>query len=203
MRARLTAICLLAAAGLLSHTHANADVNRCKDKNGNTLYTDSACPAGMRAISVTSFPQSCSTEDCERRRERDLEEAYERVRAEKAQLAAYTEARRTREIEDRRLEEARYEAGLRSAQAVRATPDEVVYPAYPIFGIASKCGMRCFPSHHRRMPPSRIGNIEHGHPHMKSAGMRRDVRAIGNEPRRPAAGRRAGARGEVRGRGWG
>ncbi len=182
MRARLIALFLLTAAGLPSYATANADVIRCADANGNTLYTDSACPVGMRAVSVTSFPQSCATEDCERRRERDLKEASERVRAEKEQLAVYTAERRKREIEDRRLEEARYEAELRSAEAVRASPDEAVYPAYPIVGIASKCGMRCFPPQHRRLPPSRIGNVEHGHHHMKSAGVRRDVRPVGNEP---------------------
>jgi hypothetical protein len=198
MRARLIALFLLAAAGLLSHATANADILRCNDANGNTLYTDSTCPAGMRAGSVPSFPQSCTTEDCERRRENDLKEAYERVRAEKEQLAAYTAERHKRETEDRRLDEARYEAELRGTQAAQVSHDEAVYPGYPIVGIPSRCGKRCFsiPQHRR------IGNVDR-HDHMKGRGGHRALRAFGNEPRRTlrgtTAGKRAGYRGEGRG----
>ncbi|MBI3528396.1 MAG: DUF4124 domain-containing protein [Betaproteobacteria bacterium] len=195
MRARLIALFLLAAAGLLSNATANADILRCNDANGNALYTDSACPAGMRAVGVTSFPLSCATEDCERRRERDLNEAYERVRAEKAQLAAYTAERHKRELEDRWLDEARYEAELHSAEAAQASSDEVVYPAYSLVGIPSRCGKHCFAfPQHRHFPLSRIGDVDHGHDHMKGPGNRREVRAVGNEPRRPLRGTTAGKR---------
>jgi uncharacterized protein DUF4124 len=58
MRVRLIALFLLAAASLLSQVTANADIIRCNDANGNTLYTDSACPAGMRVVGSPSFPQT-------------------------------------------------------------------------------------------------------------------------------------------------
>jgi hypothetical protein len=184
MRVRLIALFLLAAASLLSQATANADIIRCNDANGNTLYTDSACPAGMRVVGSPSFPQSCTTEDCERRRERDLKETHERVRAEREQLAAYTAERHKREIEDRWLDEARYEAELRSGRAGQASSDEVLYPAYPLVGIPWRCGTHCiaFPQH-RHLPLSRVGDVDHEHHHMKSPGDRRDVRAAGNEPR--------------------
>lgn len=184
MRVRLIALFLLAAASLLSQATANADIIRCNDANGNTLYTDSACPAGLRVVGSTSFPQSCTTEDCERRHERDLKEAHERVRAEKEQLAAYTAERHKREIEDRWLDEARYEADLRRGEARQVSSDEVLYSAYPLVGIPWRCGTHCFPfPQHRHLPLSRIGDIDHGHHHMKSPGDRRDARAAGNEPR--------------------
>jgi hypothetical protein len=195
MRARLIALFLLAAAGL-SHATANADILRCNDANGNTLYTDSTCPAGMRTGSVTSIPQSCTTEDCERRRENDLKETYERVRAEKEQLAAYTAERHKRETEDRRLDAVRHEAELHSMEVVaQASPYEAVYPAYPIVGIPARCGKHCFsiPQHRR------IGNVDR-RDHMKGRGGHRAVRAFGNEPLRTlrgtTAGKRAGYRGD-------
>jgi hypothetical protein len=175
MRTRLISFFLLAAAGLLSHSTANADILRCSDAKGSTLYTDSACPAGMRAVRATPLPQSCSTEDCERLRERDIEQARERLRAEKEQLAAYTAERHKRELEDRWLDEARYEAQLRSAAAVQASYDEAVYPVYPLVGIPARCGRHCLTNPHRR-----VGQ--------------RAVHAAGNEPRRTLRGTTAGKR---------
>jgi hypothetical protein len=141
MRAQLIALSVLAVAGLSGA--ANADVVRCSDANGKTLYTDAACPAGAHAVGAISIPQSCASEDCERHRERDLMDARERLRAEKEQLATYTADRHQREIEERRLDESRYEAELRSVQAVPVTADEVVYPLYPLGGLASRCGRHC------------------------------------------------------------
>lgn len=182
MGVRLIALFLLAAASLLSQATANADIIRCNDANGNTLYTDSACPAGMRVVGSPSFPQSCTTEICERHRERDLKEAYERVRAEREQLAAYTAERHKREIEDRWLDEARHEAELRNRK--EASSDEVLYPAYPLVGIPWRCGTHCiaFPRH-RHLPLSGFGDVDHEHHPMKSPGDRRDFRAAVNEPR--------------------
>jgi len=184
MRVRLITLFLLAAASLLSQATANADIVRCNDANGNTLYTDSACPVGTRVVGSTSFPQSCTTEDCERRRERDLKDAQERVRTEKEQLAAYTAERHKREIEDRWLDEARYEAELRSAEARQAPSDEGLYPAYSFVGTPWRCGAHCLPfPRHRHVALSGIGNVDHAHRHMKNPDVRRDLRAAGNEPR--------------------
>ena len=176
MRARLIEFFLLAAAGLLSYTTANADIIRCSGANGNTLYTDSSCPAGMHAVGVTSLPQTCATDDCERRREREGAEARERVRAEKEQLAAVTAERHKREIEDRWLDEARYEAELRSADAAQVATAEAVYPVYPVIGIPGRCGRHCLPNPQHR----RVGN-DNRHDHMKSGGNHGAIRAAGDE----------------------
>ncbi len=184
MRVRLSTLFLLTAASLLSQATANADIVRCNDANGNTLYTDSACPAGTRVVGSTSFPQSCTTEDCERRRERDLKDAHERARAEKEQLAAYTAERHKREIEDRWLDEARYEAELRSVGARQASSDEGLYPAYSFVGTPWRCGAHCFAfPRHRHVALTGIGNFDHGHRHMQNPDERRDLRAAGNGPR--------------------
>ena len=174
MRARLIAFFLLAAAGSLSYSTANADIIRCSGANGNTLYTDSSCPAGMHAVGVTSLPQACATDDCEYRREREAAEARERVRAEKEQLAAVTAERHKREIEDRWLDEARYEAELRSAEAAQAATAEAAYPAYPVIGIPVRCGKHCLPNPHRH-----VGN-DNRHDHMKG-GNQHAIRTAGNE----------------------
>ena len=181
MRVRLITLFLLAAASVLSLATANADIIRCNDANGNALYTDSTCPAGTRVVRSMSIPQSCTTEDCERRRERDLKDAQERLRAEKEQLAAYTAERQKREIEDRWRDEARYEAELRSVEARQAPSEEGLYPAYWFVGTPWKCGAHCaaFPRH-RHVALSGIG---HGHRHMRNPGEPRDPRAAGNEPR--------------------
>ena len=181
MRVRLFALFLLPAAGLLSHATANADIVRCNDANGNTLYTDSACPAGTRVVGSPSFLQNCTTEDCERRRERDLKDAHERVRTEKEQLATYTAERHKREVEDGWRDEARYEAELHRVEARQAPSDEGLYPAYWFVGTPWKCGAHCgaFPRH-RHIALSRIG---HGHHHMKNPDERRDPRVAGNDPR--------------------
>jgi Domain of unknown function (DUF4124) len=150
MRARFIALSSLAVAGLSFSCAANADVVRCSDANGKTLYTDTACPAGAHAVGAIPVPQPCASDDCERRRERALMDARERVRAEKEQLAAYTADRHQREIEERRLDEARYEAELRSVQPAPVTADEVAYPVYPIAGFPSWCGKRCLKNHHPR-----------------------------------------------------
>ncbi len=165
MRMRLFALSVLAATGFLSHTAANAEVLRCSDAAGKTLYTDSARPAGMHAVGATSLPQACTTEDCDRRREREVAEARERIRAEKEELAIYTAARHQREIEDRRLDEARFEAGLRSAAAAPATAEDVVYPAYPVIGFPSRCGKHCLaPLRHHHVPTSATHSGKHDRP---------------------------------------
>ena len=185
MRERLIATFLLAAAGLLSHAAANATVIRCSDASGNTLYTDSACPAGMRAVGVASIPQSCTTQECEQRRERELKEAYERVRAEKEQLAAYTAERHQRDLEYRWLDEARYEAQMRGTEGSHASADEPIYPGYPIVSVPLRCGMHCssFP-HHGHPPVHGIGDTDRGHHGIKNPRNRVAVRAPGNEPPR-------------------
>lgn len=186
MRTRLMALCLLAAASLATQAAANAAVVRCNDADGNTLYTDSACPAGMKLAAVPAVAQSCATEECERRRERDLADARERLRADKEQLIAATEQRHRREIEDRWIDEARYEAELRSAQNAQPVNDEVFYPGYPVAGFPFRCGKHCLTPRHHHRPFPVAGNGKHPQHHMNGPG-NRPVHAAGNESiRRPA-----------------
>jgi hypothetical protein len=186
MRERLFATFLLAGACLLASFSAIAGVTRCTDTNGTTLYTDSTCPAGMRTSYIASFPPACSSEDCERRRERDLEEANVRVRAEKEQLAAYTAERRKRELEDRWMDDARYQRDLREA-AGPPSSEEPVYADYSIAGIPLRCGMRCrkFPRRHAAQT-RRVNKSEREHHRMKAPANAVAIRATGNEPSRPA-----------------
>ena len=176
MCGRLIALLLLATAGPMSQAQANADIVRCNDSNGNTLFTDTGCPPGMRVVGAKSFAQSCSTEDCERRRERDLKEAQERLRAQKEELAAYTAERHKQEIEDRWLDEARYEAKLRDGKARQvASNDEGLYPIYPLTGFR-QCRLHCLAfAHDRPHSPIRIKNPDE----------RRKLRSAGDEPLHP------------------
>jgi len=190
MRQRLIATFLLATAGLLSHTISNAEVIRCSNANGDTLYTDAACPAGMRTVRVTPLPQSCTTGDCEQRRERAIKEANDRVRAEKEELAAYAAERRKRELEDRWLDEARYEAEMRVTEVSHVSPDEVIYPVYPLAGIPFGCGMHCTSFPHQRRPPLRgIGDTGEKHHGNKDPGNRVAVRSVGKAPLRAMGGK--------------
>ena len=189
VRERLIATFLLAAAGLLSHAAANAAVIRCSDASGNTLYTDSACPAGMRAVVVASIAQPCTTQACEQRRERELKEAFERTRDEKEQLAAYTAERHQRDLEYRLLDEARYEAQMRKTEISQASANEPIYPAYPIAGVPLRCGMHCisFPRHRHlpvQLPVHATGDTDRGHHGIKNPDNRVAVRTLGNEPPR-------------------
>jgi hypothetical protein len=184
MREQLIAISLLAAAGLLSHGAANAGVMRCSDAGGNTLYTDSACPAGMRAAEVTSLPQSCTTQDCDRRRALEIDAARERLRAEKEELAAYAAERHRREIEDRSLDEMRYAAELSSIEATRAPANDVVYSGYPIVGFPMRCGMHCLSSRRHHKPGQGINRVGEEHHGIKGSGNRIAVRTGGVQPRR-------------------
>lgn len=184
MREQLIAISLLAAAGLLSHGAANAAVMRCSDARGNTLYTDSACPAGMRAVDVTSLPQSCTTEECDRRRAREIDAARERLRAQKEELAAYAAERHRREIEYRSLDEARYAAELSSIETTQAPANEVVYPGYPIVGFPVQCGMHCLSARRHHKPIQGINRVGEEHHGIKGSGNRVAIRSGGVQPRR-------------------
>lgn len=196
MRVQLIVLLLLAAASLLSQT-ANADVLRCNDTNGNTLYTDSACPPGTRVVGSPSILQSCASEDCERRRERALSDARERLRTEKEQAAAYAAERHQREIDYRWLDQARYEAQLRSVEANQASYDEGYYPAYS-YGTPGRCGARCFAVlRHPHVAHTRIANGGTGHRHGKFPDELRGFRAGGNEPRHSMRGTTSGNRARV------
>ena len=161
---------LLAAAGLLVHHTAHADIFRCVDAAGNALFTDLLCPSGTRTTDVTTAVQVCGSADCERRLERDYQEAQERRRREQEQLAILKEERRRREEEDARLE------ALQSREAVApepVAPVESVDPGYPIIvGVPwwNCVGVRCFPRPHHS--PHRPGDPDRD----------RDERRVSNDP---------------------
>jgi len=187
MRERLIATFLLASAGLLANfSSAHAGVMRCTDTNGTTLYTDSTCPAGMHSSYLASLPQVCSSEECQRRRERELDEASVRVRAEKEQLAAYAAERRKRELEDRLMDEVRYQRDLREAAGSPVSSEEPIYADYSTVGIPFRCGMQCKTFPRRRAAQThRVNRSEREHHRMKAPANAVAIHGAGREPSRP------------------
>lgn len=156
---------VLAAAGLLAHHTAHADVFRCVGA-GKTMYTDQPCPSGMRTANAITAAQVCGSADCERRLERDNEEAQERRRREEEQLAILEEERRGRADEDARLEALRSreavlpESGYPVESLAPRYPVESLDPGYPIVIVPlwTCVGARCFPlPHHPPHDPDRDG----------------------------------------------
>ena len=141
---------LLAAAGLLAHPGAYADIFRCVDKGGNSLFTDRPCPSGTRATDITTAVQVCGSADCLERLERDYQAAEERRRAEREQLEFLKEESRRRAEEEASLE------ALRAREAVVPEPVAPVEPYDPgyVVGVPlwTCVGPRCFPyppPHHK------------------------------------------------------
>lgn len=156
-------------SGLLLSASAHADIFRCSNAEGKTLYTSFPCPAGTRTISAMPTSQACGTDECNQRRERELADARERARMEREELSALTSERHRREIEDQRLDEMRYEAELRNQVASQAA-EEAPYPVYAVGGYASRCGRRCLNNtgHHRG--PMTGHGPRHDSPRVKSVG---------------------------------
>jgi hypothetical protein len=169
-------------AGVLCPAVAHAEVMRCINVAGKTLYTDAACPAGMQVASLLSLPESCATGRCEHRREREFNDANDRLRAEKKRLAEYAAERQQREQEYHWLAEARLEAELRQAQVAQARADEIVYAAHPLVGFPGRCGKYCGAPIRPR--PHAVGNVERKHHGSKDPGRRVDVRQAALEPHR-------------------
>jgi hypothetical protein len=176
---------VLAAAGLLAHHAANADVFRCKSAAGKILYTDAPCPEGMHTTDVTTAVQVCGSADCLARREQGYREAEARRRAEREEFAAMMEERHRR---------AREEAWLESLQPRVVTVPVPVAPEYfdPGYAVVAaplrtRCaGAQCVrPVHHRAQRPASAA---------KPRGQCADERcATGVRPEQP----RSGARGRT------
>jgi len=136
---------LVAASALLASSGADAEVFRCVDRAGKSVYTDRPCPSGSRAEDVVTAAKVCGSVDCLERRERKQERArQERARLEREQidaLVAEQERRRRAEEEARRLE-----AELRARVAAAAPVQPVVEPDYLVYVSGLLCtGPRCFP----------------------------------------------------------
>ena len=143
-----------AALAALS-TGAHADVFRCVGPDGRTLYSDSPCPHdAVQKSNITGAVGACNTAECESKRQQTVNNARERLRAEKTELAAMTQQRMERErtsFEQQRWQQALESQMAASAdQAALAAANPVYYPAYPIGYAGRPCrGNRCFaPNRH-------------------------------------------------------
>ena len=119
---------LVAASALLASSGADAEVFRCVDRAGKSVYTDRPCPSGSRAEDVITAAKVCGSADCQQRRERKQERAQQ-------------ERRRRAEEEARRLE-----AELRARVAAAAPVQAEIEPGYLVYVSGLLCtGPRCFP----------------------------------------------------------
>jgi len=91
------------ATALLLASAANAEqVFKCTDRQGRITYTNSACPGNSaQAHDISNAVQVCADEECERRRQQDLELALQRLREDKMALAEMTAQRHKAEAEYR------------------------------------------------------------------------------------------------------
>jgi hypothetical protein len=175
---------VLALSGLLTAGTVHADIFRCSDAAGKTLYTNFPCPGGTRTINTLPSPQACTSSECDERRERELTEGRDRARAEKEELAALGREHRRREIDEQRWDEARYEAASGDAQAAQGVADEVVYPGYAIGAYPVRCRTNCLNTvGHRRLPIGAHAPGNQGDHHGKGNGVRPVNRPAGNERR--------------------
>ena len=175
---------MLAFSGLLAAGAADADIFRCSDADGKTLYTNFPCPGGTRTINTLPAPQACTTAECDQRRERELTEARDRARAEKEELSALIREHRRREIDEQRFDEARYEGASGDAQTGRGIAEETGYPVFAIGGYPVGCRTHCLDTvGHRRPPIVAHGPGNQDEHHGKGNGVRPGNRPAGNERR--------------------
>src|ERR1700674_1731396 len=167
---RIATLTALATVPLAVH----ADVYRCIQPDGKTLYSDSPCPReAVQKSNISAAIGLCSTAECESRRQQTVEDARQRLRAEKEELAELTAKRRLAELEAERarLDELRYrqsvETRLAAAadDAANAAAYSPYYPVFPISGGVRPCGSRCLkPQHRPRQPTLPLAVRERGHP---------------------------------------
>src|SRR5438045_9385536 len=115
---RLLAIRTALFAGLIALASiAHADIYRCVGADGNTLYSDTPCARDARSNSnITENVGACTTAQCEEQHRQQAEEARQRVRSEKEELADIASKRRQAdadyERERARLAEQRYRRAI-------------------------------------------------------------------------------------------
>jgi len=183
---------LLAAAGVVVHPSARADIFRCVG-GGTTMYTDVPCPPGMRTADTITSAQAGGVErdedalergaaereqlairEAERRRvEQDLAARELALRRAEQELAIREEESYRRAEEDARLAASAWSGGV--APVVEPYPPVVSYPVVVVVVPWRPCvGARCFPDHR----PHKPGDPQHHHPH-PGAGDAHDKRAAG------------------------
>ena len=184
MRIRKIVTFLLVFSSLLIAGTVHADIFRCNDADGKTLYTNFPCPGGTRTINTLPAQQACTTAECDQRRERELTEARDRARAEKEELAALAREHRRRDIDEQRWDEARYAAASGDAQTGQGVADEAGYPVYAIGGYPARCRTHCLNTvGHRRVPIGAHAPGNHDDHHGKGSGVRSSAHTAGNERR--------------------
>jgi hypothetical protein len=169
----MTRIAFFAGLAALSSI-AQADIYRCVDPDGTTLYSDTPCARNAKAkANITEEVGACTTAQCEEQRRLQAEEARDRVRAEKDELNDAVAKRRQAgvdyEHERALIEEQRSRKALEDRlaamadQAAQATSTPYYdYPGYPVYPIVGRpCGRHCkpFPQptpdiHKKRKEPS-------------------------------------------------
>jgi Domain of unknown function (DUF4124) len=175
--ARLAVVLILA---VVPWPKAQADIYRCVEAAGNTLYGDAPCPHGaMRSSNITAAVGACSTVECIAQREQAAGDARERLRADQEQLAVLADKRRRDEIdaarERARLDELLWRQSLEARlagvtnDAAYGAPYPIYYPIYPVYPVVKPCGWRC----------PRL----HGRPHNAASAERRHGVAIRMERR--------------------
>jgi hypothetical protein len=180
MRDFRLSVLFFTALGALS-TGAQADVFRCVGPDGKTLYSDSPCPHdAVRKSNITGAVGACNTAECESKRQQSVNDARERMSAEKTELAEMTQKRMERERQS--FEEQRWRQAVESQmaasadQAAQATENPIYYPTYPIAASGWPCrGNRCMPGQ-RPNPgnpgnPSNPGKPPHVSHHQQSIGL--------------------------------
>jgi hypothetical protein len=149
---RLLTALLFAACGLLAYSAAHADIFRCVDRTGRSLFTDRPCPPGSRTVDVTTAAKICGSDDCLQRAERATAQAQERRRLELEQLAALSAEQERRMRAEQEVQRLAAELSARDA----AVPDPVaaaepyIAPGYVIYLPPGTCvGSGCYRPPHR------------------------------------------------------
>jgi len=153
----ITRIALFAGLVALSSI-AQADIYRCVDADGTTLYSDTPCARDAKAkANITEEVGACTTPQCEEQRRQQAEEARQRVRAEKDELNEAVAKRRQAGVDYERerilIEEQRSRKALEDRladladQAAQGTSTPYYdYPGYPVYPIVGRpCGRHCKP----------------------------------------------------------
>jgi Domain of unknown function (DUF4124) len=134
---------------------ARADIYRCVDADGNTLYSDTPCARSAKSTAnITESVGACTTAECEEQRRQQSDEARQRLRAEKEEL---NDAAARRRQADAAYERERADLLYRKALEDRlaAMADQAVqgsnnlyydYPGFPVYPIAPRPCVRCRPT---------------------------------------------------------
>ena len=144
----------LAALALLSPA-AQADIYRCVDAQGKTLYSDSPCARDSKSTSnITENVGVCASAQCEEVRRQQLEDARQRARSDKEELADMMNRRRQADADYERARQAELSYRRAIEERLAAMADQAAqsannpyyydygwYPVYPVVG--RPCGRTC------------------------------------------------------------